>query len=389
MSDSMSPLSAAVEPLREVLVGRGYGPATIEQYARLLGQLDEWLRVKRIDPARLTEEQVRRFVRSRTDGKSTVLRLATLLALLRELGAVPLAEPSTSEVVLDGFGEYLVKERRLASLTVTTRRDVIRRFLVWRSATGDMNLAGLTVVDVHAFVLHEAARLHRGSVAPMLDSMRSFLHYLFFAGVIDRDLAVTLPPVAQRRHPALPRAVDAATVEALFASCDQSTAVGQRDVAILTLLVRLGLRANEVALMTLDDIDWRAGELLVHGKGRRDERMPLPADVGGALAGYLRHGRPVCSHRAVFCRAVPPAGPLSRNGVVMVPRTASRRLGIPDIGAHRLRHTAATSMLDGGASWREVGQVLRHHRSQTTAIYASFGADGLRPLARSWPGATR
>jgi integrase/recombinase XerD len=389
MSDSKSPLAEAVEPLREVLVGRGYGPATIAQYDRLLGQLGDWSRVKRIDRARLTEEQVRRFARSRADGKGTVLRLATLLVLLRELGVVPPPARSASEVVLDGFGEYLIRERRLASLTVTTRFDVIRRFLVWRSKTGDLNLAGLTVVDVHGFVLHEAARLHRGSVGPVLDSMRSFLRYLFFAGIIDRDLAVTLPPVALRRHPALPRAVDAATVATLFANCDRSTAAGLRDVAILTLLVRLGLRANEVASMTLDDIDWRAGELLVHGKGRRDERMPLPPDVGQALATYLRRGRPVCSHRAVFCRVVAPAGALSRNGVVMVPRTASRRAGIPEVGAHRLRHTAATSMLDGGASWREVGQVLRHHRSQTTAIYASSGADGLRQLARSWPRAGR
>jgi integrase/recombinase XerD len=219
--------------------------------------------------------------------------------------------------------------------------------------------------------------------------MRSLLRYLFAAGLTGRDLSTTLPPAAVRRHPALPQGVDPGTVAALLASCDRSTPVGLRDFAILTVLVRLGLRANEVAEMRLDDIDWRAGELLVHGKGRRDERMPLPADVGRALAGYLRHGRPASPDRAVFQRALPPAGPLARTGVVMVPRTASRRLGIPDVGAHRLRHTAAVGMLAGGASWPEVGQALRHARSETTAIYAAVGADGLRQLARSWPGTPR
>jgi len=290
---------------------------------------------------------------------------------------------------LEAYRGYLMVERRLAPLTVTTRTGVVRRFLCWRVAAGALNLSGLSAEDVHRFMLGEAGRLRGGSIRPVADAVRSFLHYLFATGITSVDLAGTLPPVSARRTAALPRAIDADTIALLVASCDRATGVGLRDFAILTVMLRLGLRANEVAGMRPDDVDWRAGDLVIHGKGGRRDRMPLPADVGDALVAYLRRGRPASTDRAVFLRALPPAAALSRNGVVMVPRTASRRAGIADIGAHRLRHTAATGMLQAGASWREVGQVLRHQRSQTTAIYASADTELMGLVVRAWPGAGR
>ena len=137
--------------------------------------------------------------------------------------------------------------------------------------------------------------------------------------------------------------------------------------------------------MRLDDIDWRAGELVVHGKGGRDDRLPLPGDVGQALVDYLVHERRRSPLRAVFLRATARRVPMSRNAVVMVSRTASRRAGLPVVGGHRLRHTAATSMLRAGASLREVGQVLRHRDEATTAIYAKVDQAALALLARPWP----
>jgi len=177
-----------------------------------------------------------------------------------------------------------------------------------------------------------------------------------------------------------------ATAGALLGSCDQGSVVGLRDLAVLTLMLRLGLRANEIACLCLGDLHWRTGEIEITGKGGRRDRLPLPADVGAVLVTYLQ-ARPLGVSRSVFLRAVAPAGPLSRNGVVMIPRVASKRAGLPVVGAHRLRHTAATRMLAGGASLREVGQVLRHHGEQVTSVYARLDVASLAPVVRAWPGA--
>jgi site-specific recombinase XerD len=153
----------------------------------------------------------------------------------------------------------------------------------------------------------------------------------------------------------------------------------------MLLLARLGLRAGEVALLSLDDIDWANGELVVHGKGGRDERLPLPHDVGVAVAGYVRRGRPRAETRAVFLRAIAPAVGLTPGGVTSVVYTASDRAGVPRVGAHRLRHGCATEMLAAGASLGEIGQILRHAAVSTTAIYAKVDFVALRPLAQPWP----
>jgi site-specific recombinase XerD len=168
-------------------------------------------------------------------------------------------------------------------------------------------------------------------------------------------------------------------------SCDRRTLLGQRDHAILVLLARLGLRAGEVAALTLDDIDWRRGELLIHGKGGRHDVLPVPIDGGETIASYLRRRGRFEGSRAVFLREHAPAGALSAGGVMGVVTRACVRAGLPRVGAHRLRHTAATEMLRAGASLEEIGQVLRHHRVETTAIYAKVDRGRLRELARPWP----
>lgn len=176
----------------------------------------------------------------------------------------------------------------------------------------------------------------------------------------------------------------------LLGSCDRATVAGRRDFAMLVLLARLGLRSGEVAALGLDDIDWRAGEIVVRGKGPRLERLPLPADVGEAIADYLRHGRPSTAHgRTAFVRVVAPHGALTSGGVTQAVFAASRRACIGPVFAHRLRHSAATGMLRAGASLPDIGQVLRHRRALTTAIYAKVDHDALRSIARAWPGSAR
>ncbi|HVT22110.1 MAG TPA: tyrosine-type recombinase/integrase [Mycobacteriales bacterium] len=386
-------LAVFVEPLRSRLTDRGYAASTVKSATRLLSSVACWPGVRRLGRPPLSEAALRRAIARRMRrgecSAGTARHAGNLIAHLRELGAITVAGPTASEQLLADFVGYQIEQRRLSALTARSRADVVRRFLAWGQAElGDLELAGLSVGDVHRFVLFEAHRLQRASLGPVLSSMRSFLRFTYATGLMGADLSSALPAVTTRQHPAVRPTVDAATLAALLGSCDRSTPTGRRDFAIITLLVRLGLRAHEVAQITLDDIDWRAGELLVHGKGRREERMPLPADVGEALVDYLQHGRPLTPSRVVFQRAKAPAGPLGRNGVVLVPRAASRRAGIPIVASHRLRHTTATTLLRAGASWTEVGQVLRHARTQTSAIYASAHPDALAEVVHPWPATT-
>lgn len=288
--------------------------------------------------------------------------------------------------VLAAYQQFLAIERRLAPLTIKTRCDVISRFLRWRlTGHGELGLAELNARDVRSFVVHEGERLAVSSTRTAIEALRCFLRFLFVTGVTATDLSGAAPSVAGYRHTGPPRIVDAATVRALLASCDRNTMVGRRDYAVLLLMVRMGLRAVEVSRLRLDDIDWRTGQITVLGKGGYRDQLPLLPDVGEAIVDYLRHGRPASPFREVFLRVVSPPGPLGRNGVVMVPREASQRAGVSMVGAHRLRHTAATNLLRAGASLREVGQVLRHHSDQQTALYALVDTAALSTLVRPWP----
>lgn len=299
-------------------------------------------------------------------------------------------EPPPVKRLLDEYCDYLRERRGLAVTTVQGHRDVARRFArTLPEQDGALSLAVVTAESMHAFVFGEAARLAPSSLANVLDNMRALLRYAFATGRHPSDLSGGVPRLHAARAPGLPRLADPATVTRLLAGCDRATPTGLRDFAILTLMVRLALRANEIASMRLEDVNWRAGELLIHGKGGQDAPMPLPADMGEALAGYLHDGRPASACRAVFLDALDATRPLSRNGVVFVPRRASRRAGVPILAAHRLRHTAASRMLAGGATLTEIGQVLRHRRAQTTALYAAVEPSGLALAVRPWPGASR
>ena len=228
----------------------------------------------------------------------------------------------------------------------------------------------------------------RGAAKLTVTALRSLLGFLHVEGVLARSLVEAVPSAASWRLSGLPKALEADDVARLMASCDRATANGVRDFAVLTLLVRLGLRAGEVAGLGLDDVDWRAGELVILGKGRRAERLPLPVDVGEAITAYLQAGRPVSAQdRALFQRVRAPHQALTTGGVTQLVVAASRRAGLGQIHAHRLRHTAATQMLRAGVPLEQVGQVLRHRAVLTTAIYAKVDRDALAGLARPWPGA--
>jgi site-specific recombinase XerD len=250
-----------------------------------------------------------------------------------------------------------------------------------------LNLERLTAADIISFVVTRCPRQNRGAAKLTVTALRSFLRFLHLDGVIEESLVSAVPSVAGRRLVGLPKGLAPDQVRRLFASCDDTTRRGCRDIAILTMLVRLGMRSGEVAKLQLDDIDWRVGEIIVRGKGNSIERIPLPPDVGRAVAQYLQRGRPVSAQgRTVFVRIKAPHRHLSSCGVSNVVADVAKRAGLGRIHAHRLRHTAAMQMLRAGASLPEIGQLLRHRRALTTAIYAKVDRETLRTIARRWPG---
>ena len=217
-------------------------------------------------------------------------------------------------------------------------------------------------------------------------ALRSLLGFLHLTGAVTHSLVAAVPSVAGRRLAGLPPRLEPDHVQRLLAVCDRRTLGGRRDFAIITTLARLGLRAAEVATLRLDDLRWRAGEIVVHGKGRRVERMPLPTDVGDAITAYLRQRPARAQGRTVFVRLLAPLRPLSHTGLTQIVAAAAQRAGLGRIHAHRLRHFAATQLLRAGAPLSEIQQFLRHDRLQTTAIYAKVDYDALRTIARPWPG---
>jgi len=374
---------------------QGYSPFTVVDQLRLMAHLSRWLVGEKLDGSRLTPGALERFLAARRGAGYVDYRspraLVPLLGYLRGLGVAPAPGPAAIEagavgVLLERYRRYLTVERGLAVSTVDGYVCLTETFLVGRVGEGGLDLEHLTAGDVSAFV-RGWCREGAGGSGKRVSALRSLLGFLHVQGLISGSLVGAVPSVAYWRLAGLPRALEADQVRRLLASCDRASTAGRRDFAILMLLARLGLRRGEVAAIELDDLDWRAGEMLVRGKGNRHERLPLPVDVGQAVAGYLRPGRPKSAEgRCVFLRLRAPHRALSADGVGDVVVAAGRRAGLGAIGAHRLRHTVASEMLRAGASLPEIGQVLRHRRVSSTAIYAKVDREALRSLARPWPG---
>jgi integrase/recombinase XerD len=390
----MGPLAGHAAGFVAALVEAGYRPNAAAVQLRLLAHLSRWLEREGIDPGSVREPELERFREEDLAGVRS-LRIAgglvSLLAYLRGLGVVPVAdEPALSGVglFLARYREYLLCERGLTAGTARGYIDCVRPFISSRAREGDeLDLSGLTPQDVLGFVLADCQRRPRRSAKLMVTALRSLLRFLHVEGMIDRPLAQVVPSVAFWRLQGLPRGLDADQVRALLESCDTDTVNGRRDLAILLLLVRLGMRRGEVARLRLEDVDWRAGELIVRGKGPRVERLPLPADVGEALAAYLRDGRVAdVGTRAVCMRVRAPRAAMTPPGITQVVVSASKRAGLGEVTPHRLRHTAASELLRRGAPLVEIGQLLRHRTELTTTIYAKVDRDRLRELALPWPG---
>jgi site-specific recombinase XerD len=319
------------------------------------------------------------------------LRMSQTLDYLVMIGAVTSAEaprPATPvEELIERYRCYLVTERGLAAPSVRAYLEVADTFLLSIHADGEPVLGSVTAAVVTSFVLAECRRMKIASAKATTTRLRSLLRFVYVEGLTTCALADAVPSVASWSLGSLPRGLPPTAVTRLLKSCDRRRPLGRRDFAVLSLLSRLGMRAGEVAGLRLSDIAWRAGELTVRGKGQRTERLPLPVEVGEAIVAWLQRGRPACVSDSVFVRVRAPHRALSAGGVSAIVQRACQRAGLATVGAHRLRHSAATAMLRGGASLDEVGQVLRHERRQTTQIYAKVDRRALSAVVRPWPGA--
>lgn len=386
MTGPLAPLGTA---MAEQLVALGYTRRTATEHMRLVGKLSRFMQQRGLEVSDLSLDVVEQFlgtVRATSSSRPTARTLSWLLDYLTEIGMVParVAPPPASwdAELLERYRHYLLVERGLAEQTVALYLPAAR-LLLTEQPGGDFN--NLSAGDVSRFMTRHCGRLSLRSAERLATGLRSFLGFALLDGLVAVPLASAVPSVARWSVASLPKGLARGEVQALLASCDRERAIGRRDYAILVLLTRLGLRAAEVATLCLDDIDWRNGEIVVRGKGRTQEALPLPCDVGAAIVAYLQRGRPRRREREVFMRSYAPLRGLSPEGVSEVVRSASERAGLGSFGSHRLRHTAGTEMLRAGASLSDVAQVLRHRSITTTAIYAKVDHRALRELAMAWP----
>jgi integrase/recombinase XerD len=390
------PLAPLADDFTAWLASVGYTPGSAVHHLYRVARLSKWMAAKGIGVSAMNSAVVEEFLADRhARGRSLQLRVGAFDQLLMFLHdrdlvtSVDVHEPpleSAATLLIARFARYLEVERGLATRTIARYLPDARVFLDCLERDGALDFESVTAATVTQFVV-DWSRRYPNSTSHMASALRSLLGFLQVDGVLPAGLVEAVPGVARRRLAGLPKALSADEVAAMLAACDRNTAVGRRDLAILTLLSRLGLRVCEAVALGLDDIDWRRGEITIRGKANRHEVLPLPADVGAALVSYLLDARPVTTARQVFLRSRAPYRAMSRNAMSNVAAAAARRAELPTVVyAHRLRHSAATAMLAGGASLDEIGQVLRHRHRLTTAIYAKVDVEGLRALARPWPG---
>jgi site-specific recombinase XerD len=394
------PLSEHLDAYAAAQAQQGYGRHSIRQHIVVLADFSRWLKQKQIAIQDLDSSVVDRFLRLRRRQervrRGDPLALARMLNLLCQTGIVkPSDKPVSGDAcsrMVEEFRCYLLQERGLSTATLHNYLPVIEQFLSERFRNRTPIVRSLRAPDVTGFVVRHASHLSSVRAKLMVTALRSFFSYLRYRGAISTDLAGCVPTVPNWSLSALPRFLPAAEVERVLKCCDRKTSVGRRNYTILLLLARLGLRAGEVVVLNLGDIDWSTGQITIRGKGGRSAQLPLPPDVGEALASYLRDDRPRCATRRVFVRhRAPLAGFANSSTISSIVRRALKHAGIESAhtGAHVLRHSLATSLLRQGGSLDEIGELLRHQTPNTTAIYAKVDVAALQTLALAWPGGGR
>jgi integrase/recombinase XerD len=393
------PLGPYVDSYAAELHAQGYAKHSAIVQIRLVADFSRWLVKHHVNVRHLTAEYGRSYLRCRAHRrrphKGNPAALKRLMNLLLRQGVI-LPPPSVVATPVaqlqDDFRAYLRQERLLAPATVTAYLPFIGEFLAACFGSGQVDLSSIGAADVTRFIQRRAASIRSKRVKLLTTALRSFLQFARYRGDLKADLAACVPAVSNWSLSTIPKALPPTQVEQVLASCRRQTPMARRDYAILLLLARLGLRAGEIAALTLDDVDWQSGLITVGGKGGHRSQLPLPVEVGKAIAHYLQSGRPHVANRRLFLRAKAPIvgfrGPCAIGSVV---KHALARAGIdsPHQGSHQFRHSLACQMLRQGATLPEIGELLRHRSPETTAIYAKVDIASLATLAPAWPGGGR
>ena len=385
------PLGVYVQKLANQLADSGFRRRTIRLQLRAADQFGRWL-CHRKDIQAASRSDVDAYMRrhgcvKRGEHKA----LIRLFSIMEQEGIVVGTANATTnprDAFLERFADFLDQERGLSVSSITLRRGIANKLADHCFGVDPMDWSRIEASQILSFVRKEVRRTKTGA-RNTTTAVRSLLKYLHLSGLMTKDLAGVVPSVASWSLAGVPKGLSRDQVDRMLKSCDRNTLVGRRDYAILLLLARLGLRAGEVARLELNDIDWKSGLISLVGKGEQLSQLPLPDDVGKAIAAYLRFDRPPSSCRRIFIRIpAPHVGLTGSKGVGPLVKRALERSGVESHGkgAHQLRHGLATEMLRSGASLAEIGEVLRHQDLRSTSIYAKVDVNALRTLAQAWPG---
>jgi len=392
------PLGIYMKQFQAHLEKQFYSPLTIVQYDQCLTALGNQMKAAKVKPEHLDENTAVALIAKAElpPYRSTYNRfiVKSFISFLRTRGvgihppeAIP--DDSARGRLRRDYETYLRRQRGLSERTIFHSWRFADRFLAFRFGDEEPDFAAIKATDIALFLQQAMTRKPPLRDKTLSSHLRNFFRYLFKAGKTSTNFAVGIPSVAQRYGARLPRHLTPEQVDTLIKTVRTETPSGRRNYAMVLLIARLGLRAPEVIAMQLDDIDWRGGEIIVRGKGQFHDRIPLPSEVGEALADYVRLDRKASS-RSLFVTERPPHGPFKDgqliNGIL---RDAFRRTGLkppaPYVGSHILRHSLATNLVRRGASLEEIGDMLRHRSRASTMIYARLDLDGLRSVAQPWP----
>lgn len=396
-------LASSLDALAARLLQRGHSQRGIREYVRAAAHLAYWLEVEQISLSALTEENVASFIQdhlprcccpvpSGIPVRKLRCALTHLLIVLRQSGRIPpqpTAPKLPTDILIDAFETYLRSTCGARPSTSIVYIRFVRQFLESKHETGPFHVGAIERRDLVAFIEKKAVRYKPSTAQLAATALRSFLKFLQMRGFCEGWLIEAVPRVPEWTLSRLPKSLTREQLKRLLASFDRTTSIGRRDYAMALCLSQLGLRAREVVQLLLDDIDWRAGTLrIVRNKSRRGNLLPLPPLVGRAIAAYLRRGRPTTNERSVFVRHSPPIGArMHRRTVSTAMYRAFKRaqLDLPSRGAHVLRHTVATLLVQGGATLKEVADLLGHRSLDTTVIYTKVDLPRLAEVALPWP----
>lgn len=392
------PLGEHIDAFVKHLSTQGYAVWTIKYSMRLLADLTTWMQEQKVVITDLTKQTVNTFFQCRYQTllphRADQAILLKLVSYFQMTGIIdePIRVVTDPDIdnVLHEFQRHLIEQRNLSPITIKTYLGSVEHFLKHCYTAKTLKLDTLSVPEISDFMLQQALHYSTGHTQLIASGLRNFFKFLLQQGVTKTNFAPCVLAPARRQLSTLPKYMKADDVEFLLQSIDQETPAGCRNFAILQLLARLGLRSGEVASLTLDDINWNEGLITVGGKGGHKDQLPLPHEVGQALANYLQNVRPNCSTRHVFVRLrAPLRGFIHGAAIGTVVRRALNAADLhPAIkGAHLLRHSLATRLLREGASLTQIGELLRHRNLFTTQIYAKVDEIALSKLAPPWPGA--